>query len=77
MFICIIPVAVIFTLIETNIIPVFKRGFFCDDRTIIYKFNGETVSIVTLLVVTLPAQFFVVSELISCFAIKLPAYESQ
>ena len=51
----------LFALIELNVIPVFKRGFFCDDRTINYPFTGDTVSIVVLLLIVIPLPVFLVS----------------
>ena len=51
----------LFALIELNVIPVFKRGFFCDDRTISYPFTGDTVSIVVLLLIVIPLPVFLVS----------------
>lgn len=50
-------------MIELNVIPVYKRGFFCDDRSIAYKFTGDTVSMVTIMVVALAVPVGLVSSL--------------
>lgn len=36
-------------LIELGIFPHIKRGFHCDDRSIAYKFTGDTISTAVIL----------------------------
>lgn len=48
-FFCSVAVFVWLVVIEAGIFPQVKRGFFCDDRTISMRFNGETVTTLALL----------------------------
>ena len=52
-------------LLETNIIPVTKRGFFCDDNSIKYPYQEETVSVGAAFLISLTVAFmtFLVLEL--------------
>lgn len=57
-----LPVGVLFAVIELNVVPVHKRGFFCKDPAISYAFTGDTVTMTTLLLVTIPIPVLLVSN---------------
>lgn len=45
-----VSVALWLLIIELGIFPHVKRGFFCDDRSITMRYNGETVSTAAMIV---------------------------
>lgn len=60
-FLFLLAVVTFLFLHELNILPHHRGGFYCDDPKLSFTFEGDTVSIVTLVVVCSIVPFFVVS----------------
>lgn len=55
-----ISVLLIIVLSELNLIPIFHRGFLCNDPAISYKFAGDTITTKELVVFCILLQFILV-----------------